>query len=110
MNSKTRTLIFTISAFFILAGATLYLSVYQQIAPYLFSIGAAGFTVSYLTLPTKEMDFRTRRLHRYNIMAGILMIFASALMFAGRKEWVICLTIAAFFQLYTAFINPGKKE
>ena len=93
----------------ILAGAVLFLTKWF-LAPYLFAVGAAGVAVSYLTMPTKEMDFRRRRLHRYNIFAGLLCIFASALMFSGRKEWVICLTISALLQLYTAFVAPKKEN
>ena len=102
MNEKARTIVFNISALLLLAGAGLYLAL-PVVAPYLFAVGAAGVAVSYLTMPTKEMDFRRRRLHRYNI-------FASALMFSGRKEWVICLTISALLQLYTAFVAPKKEN
>ena len=112
MNEKARTIVFNISALLLLAGAGLYLPL-PVVAPYLFAVGAAGVAVSYLTVPTKEMDFRRRRLHRYNIFVGLLCIFASALMFGDRKEWVICLTIAALLQLYTAFMsgsNDKKRE
>ena len=94
MNEKARTIVFNISALLLLAGAGLYLAL-PVAAPYLFAVGAAGIAVSYLTMPTQDMDFRRRRLHRYNIFAGLLCIFASALMFSGRKEWMICLTISA---------------
>ena len=69
MNEKARTIVFNISALLLLAGAGLYLAL-PVVAPYLFAIGAAGIAVSYLTMPTKDMDFRRRRLHRYNIFAG----------------------------------------
>lgn len=107
MNEKTRTIVFNISALLLLAGAGLYLAL-PVVAPYLFAVGAAGIAISYLTMSTREMDFRKRRLHRYNILAGLLCIFASALMFSGRKEWVICLTISALLQLYTAFMAPRE--
>ena len=84
MNEKARTIVFNISALLLLAGAGLYLAL-PVAAPYLFAVGAAGITVCYLTMPIKDMDFRRRRLHRYNIFAGLLCIFASALMFSGRK-------------------------
>lgn len=108
MNSTTRSFLFAVSAILILAGSILYVSK-PLIAPYLFAVGAAGYAISYLTISTKEMGFRKRRLHRYNILSGLLMIFASGLMFANRKEWVICLTIAALFQLYTVFVTPDKE-
>ena len=103
MNEKARTIVFNISALLLLAGAGLYLAL-PVAAPYLFAVGAAGITVCYLTMPTR------RRLHRYNIFAGLLCIFASALMFSGRKEWMICLTISALLQLYTAFVTPKKEN
>ena len=106
MNEKARTIVFNISALLLLAGAGLYLAL-PVAAPYLFAVGAAGIAVSYLTMPTQDMNFRRRR---YNIFAGLLCIFASALMFSGRKEWMICLTISALLQLYTAFVTPKKEN
>ena len=38
------------------------------------------------------------------------MICASGLMFDGRKEWIICLCIAAILQVYTAFVSGDKKK
>lgn len=109
MNQKARTIIFYIAGILLLAGAALYLSQWF-LAPYLFAVGAAGIAVCYLTLPTKDMELRMRRLHRYNIIASILMICASGLMFKDRKEWVLCLTIAAILQLYASFVSSGKQK
>ena len=105
MNTRTRSLLFAVAGLLVLAGALLYLS-HWAVAHYLFAVGTAGVAVSYLTIPTKEMSFRVRRLHRFNMWASLLMIFSSGLMFAGRKEWVLALFIAALFQLYTAFVQP----
>lgn len=110
MNSRTRTILFNIAALFVLAGALLYLTKWV-LAPYLFAVGAAGVAVCYLTLPVKRLGFRERRLHRFNVFAGLLMIIASGLMFSERKEWILCLTISAILQLYTAFVsNPDKPQ
>lgn len=109
MNTQSRTIIYAISALMLLAGAILY-HFQLYIAPYLFALGAAGITVCYLTISVKQMPFRQKRLHKYNVMAGLLTVFASALMFADRKEWLICLTIAAIFQLYTAFVTPKETQ
>lgn len=61
MNEKARTIVFNISALLLLAGAGLYLAL-PVAAPYLFAIGAAGITVCYLTMPTKDMDFRRQQI------------------------------------------------
>ena len=105
---KIRTLLFVVSACLVLAGAALYLTQWT-VAPYLFAVGAAGIAVNYLTTPVGDLDFRGRRLHRFNVMAGFLMVVASGFQFNGRKEWVICLLIAAILQLYTAFVSPKKE-
>lgn len=107
MNQKARTILFNIAAVLVLVGAGLYLTQWA-LAPYLFAVGAAGVAVSYLTLPVKDLDFRRRRLHRFNVFAGLLMIVASGLMFSHRPEWVLCLTISAILQVYTAFVTPKE--
>lgn len=107
MNQKVRTILFNIAAVLVLAGAGLYLTQWV-LAPYLFAVGAAGIAVSYLTLPVRDLDFRRRRLHRFNVFAGLLMIIASGLMFSHRTEWVLCLTISAILQVYTAFVTPKE--
>lgn len=45
-----------------------------------------------------------------NEKARTIVFNISALMFSGRKEWVICLTISALLQLYTAFVTPKKEN
>ena len=105
---KIRTILFVVSACLVLAGAALYLTQWT-VAPYLFEVGAAGIAVNYLTTPVGDLYFRGRRLHRFNVMACFLMVVASGFQFNGRKEWVICLLIAAILQLYTAFVSPKKE-
>ena len=73
------------------------------------AVGVVGVTVSYLTAPQNETDFRLRRLHRLNMFAGIAMIVASVFMFKQRMEWVPCLLIAALIQLYTSFVAKDRK-
>lgn len=107
MNEKARTIIFRIGALALLIGAALYL-IQPLWAAYIFAVGAAGVAVSYLTLPVHHLNFRIKRLHRLNIFASLLCIVASGLMFSQRKEWVICLFIAAILQLYTAFVTPKE--
>ena len=67
-----------------------------------------GIAVCYLTLPVKDLDFRRRRLHRFNVFAGLLMIVSSGFMFNNRTEWILCLSVAAILQVYTAFVTPKE--
>ncbi|MDR2968755.1 MAG: hypothetical protein LBV32_04015 [Tannerellaceae bacterium] len=109
MEQQTRTTVFYVAAISVLCGAILHF-IQWFFAPYLFALGAAGVAVCFLTLPVRDMDFRRKRLHRYNIFSGLLMVFASALMFSNRKEWILCLTVATIFLLYTSFASPSDKE
>lgn len=107
MNERLRTIVYNFSALLVLVAAILQFSKWS-FAPYLFALGTAGVAICYLTAPYKMLDFRRRRLHRFNIIASFLMIFSSALMFKNKTEWILCLFIAAIFQLYTAFVTPKK--
>lgn len=109
MDQRTRTILFVFSAVLLLAGTILYITEWF-LSPYLFAVGAAGLTLYYGTEPKKETDIRRRRLQRYNLIAGVLMIAASMLMFNDRNEWMLCLSISAFLQLYVAFVYPKDKE
>lgn len=109
MNRQIRTILFVTSALLLLVGAGLYI-IDQHISPYLFAVGAAGLTLGYATEPQQETDLRKRRLQRYNLFAGVLMIAASMLMFNDRNEWMLCLSISAILQLYVAFVYPKDEQ
>ena len=92
----------------ILAGAVLFLTKWF-LAPYMFAVGAAGMAVCFLTLPTKDMEFRERRLHRFNIIASTLMVCASGLLLRDMKKLIICLTMAPVLFLYSSVVS-GKQH
>lgn len=109
MNQKTRSILFMLSALLLLTGAVLYITSWS-LSPYLFAVGAAGLTLAYATEPKKETDVRKKRLQRYNLIAGVLMIASSMLMFNDRNEWMLCLSISALLQLYVAFVYPKDEK
>lgn len=108
MSPQFRTTLYKFSGILVLISTALYLT-HWIYAPYLYALGTAGIAVAYLTMPYRTLDFRRRRLHRFNVFAGILMIASSALMFKHRTEWILCLSIAAMLQVYTAFVTPKEK-
>lgn len=108
MNQQVRSWVFALSYILLLAGAMLYV-VHWWMAPYLFAVGSAGVTVCYMSVPVVGMDLRHKRLHRFNVIAGILMVCASGFMFKERSEWILLLTVAAIFQVYTAFVGGKQK-
>ena len=104
-----RTTTIILSYMLVLLGAVLYLT-HWEYAPYLFTTGAVGITVYYLTLPYQSSDYRMRRLQRINILAGISMIVASVLMFKQEMAWVVFLLIAAMLQLYSSFVMKDSEK
>ena len=109
MNQQIRNYIFMFSGALVLVGAVLYVTQWLY-APYVFSVGSAGITVCFMTIPYKGLGFRSRRLHRVNVMAGVSMVAASVLMFRGKMEWVVLLLIAALLITYTSFVSPRADE
>lgn len=103
MNQQIRSIIFGVAGLLVLAGAILFLT-HWAVAPYLFAVGAAGIAVCYLTLPVKDLDFRRRRLHRFNVFAGLLMIVSSGFMFNNRIRVDPLLERSRLsYMIYTAF-------
>jgi len=105
MNQQLRNYIFMFSSILVFVGALLYITRWFY-APYIFSFGAAGVTVCFMSEPYRHLSFRFRRLHRINILAGISLIASSVFMFRRKMEWVVFMLIAALLILYTSFISP----
>ena len=58
-------------------------------------------------------NFIIRRLRRQQIFGAMLLVFTGVLMFFSRhNEWIVALTVATVFELYTAYRIPAelKKE
>jgi TRAP-type uncharacterized transport system fused permease subunit len=90
-------------------GAVCYITHWTH-APYLFAVGVAGITICFMTMPYKDLGFRSRRLHRINVMACISMIVSSVFMFRRRMEWVVFLLISTLLLIYTSCVNPRADE
>ena len=109
MNQQLRNYFFVCSCILVLAGAAMYITKWNY-APYLFAVGTSGVTLTFMTAPYHNLDFRRRRLHRINIIAGISMIVSSFFMFRRKTEWVVFLLISALLILYTSFISPHGEN
>ncbi|MDD2438296.1 MAG: hypothetical protein PHG27_13345 [Massilibacteroides sp.] len=108
MKQSIRSVLYILAALCLLTGTILYITHWVG-AAYLFGVGAAGLTLCYVTEPN-EKEIRKRRLQRYNQIAGLLMIITSVFMFKQRNEWILCLSISAFLQLYVAFVFPKDRK
>jgi hypothetical protein len=86
-------------------------------APYIFAIGAVGFSSMQMLQRYEGQNFTIRRLRRMMLISDVLFLVAALLMFASKgnyfglsyityieyvyNKWVVVLLIAALLQLYS---------
>ena len=109
--NKSYSYIQMIGALLVLVGAMLQITRWE-LSPYIYTVGAVLF--AYVQVMMGRYDGKNliiRRLRRQQIIGAALLVFAGVLMFTSkRNEWIVCLTIAAVLQLYTAYRIPSEME
>jgi len=108
---KVHQVIQVLGAVLLLVGAMLQITRWE-VSPYLYTIGAVMFAyVQVVVCRYEGKNLIVRRLRRQQILGAVLLVFAGVLMFITRhNEWVLCLSVAAVLQLYTAFRIPSELE
>lgn len=98
-------------AILLLIGAMLQIT-HWELSPYIYTMGAVLFAWVQVVYSRYEgKNLIVRRLRRQQIIGAMLLVFAGVLMFVPkRNEWIVCLTIAAVLQLYTAYRIPAEQE
>ena len=110
MMKKGYTVVQVVGAVLLLAGAMLQITRWE-LSPYLYTLGAVMFAYVQVMSRYDGKNLIVKRLRRQQILGAVLLVFAGVLMFVTRhNEWVLCLTVAAVFQLYTAFRIPAELE
>lgn len=94
----------------VVVGALLPLFVFEEWVPYVFAVGAADMSVIRLITPYRGKNTRLRRLTLIELLATLMLLFASYLMFQDGNDWIVLLTISAFLQLYTSIVIPRERE
>ena len=94
----------------VVVGALLPLFVFEEWVPYVFAVGAARMSVIRLITPYRGKNTRLRRLTLIELLATLMLLFASYLMFQDGNDWIVLLTISAFLQLYTSIVIPRERE
>lgn len=97
-------------AVLLLIGAMLQITRWE-LSPILYTIGAVMFAYVQVMTRYEGKNLIVRRLRRQQILGAVLLVFAGVLMFVTKhNEWVLCLTVAAILELYTAFRIPSELE
>lgn len=115
MIKKYFPVIFMIGTLLVLCGAMMYaINSLYLIAPYIFTAGAVIVAVCQYFIPCMKTTLSLRRLHRQQLLGGALLVAAGIVMLVHPigNYWILCLTVAAILELYTAFRIPQleKKE
>ena len=109
--NKSYNIISMAGAVLLLAGAVLQITRWE-LAPYLYTLGAVMF--GYVQVMGNRFDgknFIIKRLRKQQVFGAVALVFAGVLMFTmKRNEWIVCLSIAAVLELYTAFRIPQELE
>ena len=108
--SKYYSAIATVGAVALLLGAALQITQLAW-APYLYLIGAIMFAYVQVMSGYEGKNIIIRRLRRQQIIGATLLVVAGVMMILWkRNEWVVCLTIAAVLEMYTAFRITQEEE
>ena len=108
--SKFYQIVQGVGAVLLLVGAMLQITRWE-LSPILYTIGAVMFAYVQVMTRYEGKNLIVRRLRRQQILGAVLLVFAGVLMFVTKhNEWVLCLTIAAILELYTAFRIPSELE
>ena len=108
--SKIYQIVQGVGAVLLLVGAMLQITRWE-LSPILYTIGAVMFAYVQVMSRYEGKNLIIRRLRRQQILGAALLVFAGVLMFVTKhNEWVLCLTIAAILELYTAFRIPSELE
>ena len=108
--SKINQIIQGVGAVLLLVGAMLQITRWE-LSPIIYTLGAVMFAYVQVMSRYEGKNLIVRRLRRQQILGAVLLVFAGVLMFVTKhNEWVLCLTIAAVLELYTAFRIPSELE
>ncbi|HJC92877.1 MAG TPA: hypothetical protein H9752_01385 [Candidatus Phocaeicola excrementigallinarum] len=80
-------------------------------APYIYLAGAVMFAyVQVVASGYEGTDVVIRRLRRQQILGAMMLVFTGVVMLLWkRNEWIVCLTVSAILELYTAFRIPQEE-
>lgn len=111
MKYNIKSTLYKASALLILVFTVLY-SFQPAIAVWGMVMSVSLFSTLTVTNPYPGKSIRGKRLFNFQVLACMLMVVATYLMYIERNEWPVLLLISAIFLLYSSFIleKELKKE
>lgn len=101
--------LFIVGAVMLLFGAVVYVTGWE-LAPYVYTVGATLVALAQINTPSPVRTPVVKRLRRQQITGALLLVLTGAFMlFTHGNEWIVCLSIAAVLELYTAVRIPQEE-
>ena len=115
--NKIQNFFFITGAFLLLVGASTYITGWN-LSFYLYAVGACAFSFTRFMAGYEGHNLIVRRLRLQQIFGSVMLLVTAVLMamntfqfgFARRNEWIVALSVACVFELYTAFRIPAELE
>lgn len=101
--------LFAVGALMVVVGAMIYITGWL-LAPYILTVGALLVFVAQVFTPSEYTSPVIRRL-RFQQIAGALLLLATGplMIYLHGNEWIVSLTLAAVFELFTAIRLPQEE-
>lgn len=101
---------FVVGSLMLLLGAGSYVT-HWSLSPYIFTVGAVLVCIAQFFTKPSGNSATLKRLHRQQVFGAVLLVLAGVFMFTTHgNEWIVCMSIAAFIQLYTSFRIPNEER
>ena len=77
---------------------------------YLYALGAVLYLLSYALTPVADLDTRTRRLYRMNVLSGAFFVVSAILVFVRADSlWLLFFAIGVIYMIYASMLLLFKK-
>ena len=123
--NKWQNAIFVVGALLMVVGAVAGIFKWYYF-PYVYALGAIGYTSMQMLQRYEGRDFTIRRLRRVMVFSDVLLLLTAVFMFASQdnslgldriiylqyvnNNWVVVLLVAAILQLYTTYRISSELE
>ena len=110
MMKQIQKYIYIVGGILLVIGAALYVTRWV-VAPYIYVVGSFMFGAMQMADRYEGSNFVIRRLRRQQVLGALMLMLTGIAMFVCKyNEWIVCLLIACFLELYTAFRLPQELE
>ncbi|MGV8962968.1 MAG: hypothetical protein ACOH2V_06275 [Candidatus Saccharimonadaceae bacterium] len=114
MNYNIKSILYKVSALLILVFTVAY-SFIPEVSVWGMVVSVSMFSAITLSSPYPGKSIRGKRLFNFQVIACLLMVVATFLMYKQRNEWPLLLLISAIFLLYSAYalqktLDKEKRE